>query len=85
MINFFGFTSGDLGKASRSVYKTLIKSGFKTKMCVTPSNNEMGRNLIFLASKSNLDFTHTTYSEPFMSPVTNLEEHFLNTAENGFY
>jgi predicted membrane-bound spermidine synthase len=84
MINFFGFTSGDLGKASRSVYKTLVESGFHTKMCVTPSNNEMGRNLIFLASLTDLDFTNTTYSEPFMYPVTNLEEHFLNTAEMDF-
>jgi spermidine synthase len=84
MINFFGFTSGDLGKASRSVYKTLVESGFKTNMCVTPSNNEMGRNLIFLASKSDLDFTNTTYSEPFMYPITNLEEHFLNVAEMDF-
>jgi len=84
MINFFGFISGDLGKASRSVYKTLIESGFNTNMCVTPSNNEMGRNLIFIASKADLDFTHTTYSEPHMYPITNLEEHFLNTNEMDF-
>ena len=44
----------------------------------------MGRNLIFLASKSDLDFTQTTYSEPFMYPITNLEEHFLNTDEMDF-
>ena len=84
MINFFGFISGDLGKASRSVYKTLVESGFKTNMCVTPSNDEMGRNLIFLASESDLDFTNTTYSSPFMAPVNNLEEHFLNADEIDF-
>ena len=84
MINFFGFTSGDLGKASRSVYKTLNASGFKTNMCVTPSNNEMGRNLIFLASEADLDFTNTNYNSPFMQPITNLEKHFLDPNKMDF-
>ena len=84
MINFFGYITGDLGRASRSVYKTLIESGFNTNMCVTPSNDEMGRNLIFLASESDLDFTKTNYSSPFMPPVTNLEEHFLDDSQIDF-
>ncbi len=84
MINFFGYITGDLGKASRSVYKTLEESGFKTNMCVTPSNDEMSRNLIFLASKADLDFTKTNYSSPFMPPVTNLEEHFLDESQIDF-
>lgn len=84
MINFFGFTSGDLGRASRSVYKTLVESGFHTNMCVTPSHDEMGRNLIFLASLSELDFTQTNYNEPFIYPITNLEDHFLNSSQMDF-
>ncbi len=84
MINFFGFISGDLGRASRSVYKTLQESGFYAKMCVTPSTDEMGRNLIFLASKEKLDFSKANYSEPFLQPINNLEDHFLDETKIDF-
>lgn len=77
MINFFGFITGDVGYASRCVFKTLKESGFKTNMLATPSDNEMSRNLIFLASMEELDFTNTNYGEPHMYQISNLEPYFL--------
>lgn len=84
LINFFGFTSGDLGRPSRSVYKTLLESGFKTKMCVTPSYDEMGRNLIFLASMEEMDYSKTNYIEPFAPPINNIEDYFLDASKMDF-
>ncbi len=84
MINFFGFTSGNIGIASRSVYKTLVESGFKTNMLATPSEHEMSRNLIFLASKTDLDFTSTNYGEPYIYEVSNLEPYFLDPKQMDF-
>ncbi len=84
MINFSGFINGKTGRASRSVYKTLVESGFKTKMLVTHLTDEAHRNLIFLASESHLDFTNTNYTEPGMPQIDNLEKHFLNPDDIDF-
>lgn len=84
LINFFGFTSGDLGRPSRSVYKTLLESGFKTKMCVTPGNDELGRNLIFLACMEEMDYSKTTYTEPDAPKINNIEDYFLDASKMDF-
>jgi len=84
MINFYGFLTGDIGIASRSVYATLKESFKYVDICATPAKDEHSRNLIFIASQSDLDFTNTNYSEPDLTVVTNLEKYFVNTSEIDF-
>ena len=61
MSNFYGFTDGKSGKAARSVYKTLLQSGFKARLMATPGNQD-SRNLIFIAADRELDFSQTRYN-----------------------
>lgn len=77
MINFYGYVQGDLGTAARSVYKTLEKSGFKTDILATPGN-EATRNLIFLASESEKDFSKTNYNEQNFEKINDLYDHFID-------
>jgi len=56
LINFTGFLTGDKGLASRSIYSTLIKAGFDTKIIATPGSEDT-RNLVFAASP-----VHQNYS-----------------------
>ena len=58
IINFFGRIKGDKGRAARSIYKTLQIAGYGIKLFITP-NQPDNRNLIFLASKTPLDFSKT--------------------------
>jgi predicted membrane-bound spermidine synthase len=84
MINFYGFISGDRGIAARSVYNTLVASGFKVNLLVTPSDNEFERNLIFLASIDNKDFSSINYREDNKEPMYDLTQHFLNVEQINF-
>ena len=55
-INFYGFINGNLGKAARSIYKTLLEQNFNVRLIATPGK-EVSRNLIFICSKGNFDET----------------------------
>ncbi|MCB0401734.1 MAG: fused MFS/spermidine synthase [Flavobacteriales bacterium] len=52
-INFFGFINGSKGKAARSIYKTLLASGFQVRLYATPGE-EQNRNLLFICSRQEL-------------------------------
>ncbi len=77
LINFYGFIKGDRGKAARSVYKTLEESGFYTEILATPGT-EYTRNLIFVASLKERDFSEVNYSEPNYDRIEDLYDHFLD-------
>lgn len=81
IINFSGYITGKMGKASRAIYKTLEYCGFKTDIIATHPTNESIRNLIFLASEKKLDFTKINYTEPDMPKINNLEKYFLNISK----
>ncbi|MDF1673073.1 MAG: fused MFS/spermidine synthase [Vicingaceae bacterium] len=53
VVNFYGFITGEKGKAARSVYKTLLKSGYNVRLMGT-SNIESKRNLLFMCSNKEL-------------------------------
>jgi len=53
VVNFYGFISGEKGKAARSVYKTLLDSGYKVRLIGT-SEIESKRNLLFICSNEEL-------------------------------
>ena len=78
MANFYGFIKGDAGKAARSVLKTFQKSGFTVEIMATPGT-EATRNLIFLASEEEQDFTKAKYEEPGFKKITDLYQHLLDT------
>ena len=78
MANFYGFIKGKKGEAARSVYKTFVESGFITEILATPGSEET-RNLIFLASEEEKDFSVANYQEPGFEKIKDLYEHFLNT------
>lgn len=77
MVNFYGFIHGKFGAAARSVYKTFVECGFETEIMATPGKEE-NRNLIFLASLEEKDFSNTNYSEPGFEPLNDLYMSFLN-------
>lgn len=77
MTNFYGYIKGPSGKAARSVHKTLTHSGFKVDILATPGE-EANRNLIFLASLEEKDFTNVNYSEPNYPTITNLYDYFID-------
>lgn len=76
MANFYGFIKGNRGMAARSVYKTLKVSGFETEILATPGS-EFSRNLIFLASFKEKDFTSASYQEPNFDKIDNLYDFFI--------
>ena len=59
IINFSGFIMGVPGLASRSIIRTMISSGFHTKVIGTPGTEET-RNLVFVGSAARLDFSRMT-------------------------
>ncbi len=77
MINFYGFIDGEKGRAARSVYKTLEESDFKIDILATPGSDE-NRNLIYLASMVEQDFTTASYDEPNFKSIDNLYDHFVD-------
>ena len=78
MANFYGYLKGETGKAARSVYKTFLSSGFKVEILATPGT-EATRNLIFLASDEEIDFSRTDYEEPGFKKITDLYVHMQDT------
>lgn len=80
MINFYGFTTGRIGRPSRCVYKTLVEAGFDTRLFVTPGE-EGGRNLIFLASIEPKDFSAASYSEPGLPVVPDMTRMMLDPSK----
>ena len=63
IINFYGFITGDKGKAARSIYKTLLDENYHVQLSATPGK-ENARNLLFIAGVKNLnqkrEIVHTT-------------------------
>ena len=53
-INFYGFINGNLGKAARSIYKTLLEQNFDIRLLATPGE-EAERNLIFICKKGSFE------------------------------
>lgn len=77
MTNFYGFIEGETGKAARCVYKTFIDSGFNTKILVTPGTED-SRNIIFLASEEEKNFSNANYEAPNFEKIDNLYEYFYD-------
>jgi predicted membrane-bound spermidine synthase len=55
IVNFNGFWNGKTGQAARSIYKTLLAAGLKTRILPT-LGDEAGRNILFVASSNKQDF-----------------------------
>jgi predicted membrane-bound spermidine synthase len=53
IVNFYGFISGSMGKAARSIYKTLLSENYHVRLMATPGD-EANRNLLFINSKKEL-------------------------------
>ena len=60
IVNFNGFWEVKTGQAARSIYKTLLAAGLKTRILPTPGA-EADRNILFVASRKTQDF-HTARS-----------------------
>lgn len=84
MMNFYGFISGDKGKAARSVYNTLVSCGYHVNLLVTPADNEFERNLIFLASLDKKDFSTISYAEDDKKTLSDLTKNFLDVNQIDF-
>lgn len=80
MTNFYGFIEGKKGRAARSVYKTFSASGFQVEILATPGN-EYSRNLIFLASYQEKDFSNASFQDPNFGEIENLYDHFLDVED----
>ena len=79
MMNFYGFTTGENGRAARSVVKTFESVGFQTTLLPTPEPEE-GRNLLICASLNPPDWSKISYSEPSRFQITaeNLSQFILD-------
>jgi predicted membrane-bound spermidine synthase len=55
IINFNGNITGEAGISGRSLYKTLIQSGFQVQMLPTFEEGERNRNNLFVATLKPLD------------------------------
>lgn len=78
IVNTFGFIEGEEGKGTRSIFITLIESGFKTVAWPT-GKNIYERNIEFLASKnSKINFNHPDFILP---EETDLEDAVILTDE----
>ena len=77
MANFYGFIEGPSGKAARSVYKTLLASDLEVEIMATPGM-ESSRNLIFLATREEQDFTGTRFEGGLFPPIENIYDFFLS-------
>lgn len=78
MINFFGYITGEKGRAAKSIYKTLDELNYNIELLPTVGN-EKDRNLIFLATKTTKSFSNTFFEEPEMPIITNISNKFLQT------
>ena len=77
MASFYGFIDGEKGEAARCVLKTFLEAGFKTNILATPGTED-SRNLIFLASEEEKDFSAANYQEFGFETINNLYDYFLN-------
>lgn len=71
LTNFYGFTSGDLGYAARSVIKTYMAAGFKVYPLATPGNED-GRNLLIIGTDEDKDFANVLYEETDGMKITDI-------------
>jgi predicted membrane-bound spermidine synthase len=83
MMNFYGYISGEKGRASRCIVKTFQEAGFYVDILATPGD-EGTRNLIFLAQTTRNDFSAVHYSEPGLKPIEKLSDHFIALSEIDF-
>lgn len=70
--NFYGFTTGQLGYAARSVLKTMSVLDWEANIIAT-SGKEENRNLLFFASEKDIDLSKANYSEIGQEPITDLQ------------
>lgn len=77
MMNFYGYLTGEKGRASRCILKTFQEAGYQVELLATPGL-EAYRNLIFLASPEKKDFSKTNYSEPQLEQIDDLTEYFID-------
>ncbi|HIA10616.1 MAG TPA: hypothetical protein EYN69_00895 [Flavobacteriales bacterium] len=61
VISFNGFLDGDIGRAGRSVYKTLVSAGLKTELMPTYEEPKY-RNCIFIASEEKMEYTDLRFN-----------------------
>ena len=78
IVNFFGFINGDIGKAGRSIYKTLRAAGLETKILPT-TGKEDERNLLYVASAEPQNFTHIKYPLELFKKQVDIDTLFLDT------
>ena len=83
MMNFYGYISGEKGRASRCILNTFCEAGFFTDVLATPGE-ESSRNLIFLAQPDLKDFSKAKYAEPGLPPIEKLTDHFLDLKSINF-
>lgn len=69
LMNFYGYLTGEKGRAARSVIKTFEKSGFTVTPFVTPGEEEY-RNLILCATNQDPDWSSIDYSEKGLYTIT---------------
>jgi len=81
MLNFYGFTSDILITSAKSIYYTLQNSGYNVKALLTPAEKEENRNMLFLASLSDVNYFNMNYSEPNYPKITNIETLFFNLSD----
>jgi predicted membrane-bound spermidine synthase len=74
LMNFYGYTSGEKGRAARSVIKTFEEAGFIVTLLPTPGE-EKYRNLIMCATLNQPDWSKINYSEPELYEITPQEIH----------
>jgi predicted membrane-bound spermidine synthase len=74
LMNFYGYLTGEKGRAARSVIKTFEEAGYIVTLLPTPGP-ENGRNLIICASLEQPDWSKIKYSEPELYEITPQEIH----------
>lgn len=77
IINFNGFITGEIGRPARSVYATLKASGLQVKILPTPGKEEE-RNLLFLASGKNMEFSQLRSPLLHFGKAVELDSLFLS-------
>lgn len=80
VINFNGFLSGKEGKSGRSLYKTLIASGYHVKIFPTTEKTEAERNNLFIAYLKEPDWTKCTIDVNTEKGKYKFYEHFISTS-----
>jgi predicted membrane-bound spermidine synthase len=71
VINFNGHITGEAGISARSLWKTLLASGFQVNLLPTYEKGERNKNNLFIASQKQLDFSK------FNLPINYIENNQL--------